>query len=151
MNLSEYILLSREERMSHIDLSSPCDFSSNWGEKHLDFFDIVDDVETWRGLYGKNHKCSNDTRCGGPICNNPRHWYIGTNSENMGDVEDRDRFKVGGRKNRGRKHTPRTEQHKANYRAGVKKRPPISEETRQKMREAQTRRRQNEKRASMGR
>ena len=136
MNLSEYILLSREERTRHIDLSSPCVFGDWRGSRCFDFFELNDDVEVWKGKIGRNHVCPNDTQCGGPICVNPLHWYYGTNSENMGDVKDKERFKVGGRTNKGRKHPPRTEQQRQNYRDGVKKRHPVSEETRQKMRDS---------------
>ena len=133
MNLTDYILLNREERTSHIDLSTSCQFGVWRNEKHLDFFDLSDNVDNWRGKIGRNHLCPNDTKCGGPICTNPLHWYYGTNLENMGDVEDQDRFKVGGRSNKGRKFPPRTEEQKLNHSLGSKNRPPISEETRRKM------------------
>ena len=123
--------------MAHIDLSSPCQFDYWRTATHFDFFEVEDDVRNWRGKIGRNHLCVNDTQCGGPICTNPLHWYYGTNKENMLDVPDKERFKVGGRKNKGRKDTEEQRQRKRGPKA------PFTEQRKENLRLAALRRWEN--------
>lgn len=89
MNLTEYILLPREERTAHIDLSMPCDIGRRKKQKNARLFkrlcemlsveiDIAD-----RRRDGGVHTCH---LCNDGKCHNPRHAYIGTASENTCDI-----------------------------------------------------------------
>jgi len=108
MNLSEWILRSREERMKHCDLSTPCVFDprKNRGLARgicFDFLGVKNDVGNLRTAgIGVNHMCENDTDRG--RCVNPLHLMIGTKSENS---LDRSAFAAGagGRAAKGRKNT----------------------------------------------
>jgi len=91
MNLSEYILLPREKRIAHIDLSTPCTFigSNTWIRgKDWDFHELQNDVGNLRGKIARCHLCG----CGvtqmnnGTVCNNPLHYYWGTPKENTHDM-----------------------------------------------------------------
>ena len=127
MNLSEYILLSREERTSHIDLETPCTFvpTSLWQrQKHgLDFHELDNDCENWveSGIQ-RCHLCSGGNQ--NPVCNNPLHFYFGSPTENRLDVppEIRSESTSG----------PKSEGHKENIRKAALNRPPVTEETRRK-------------------
>lgn len=87
MNLSDYILLSQEQRKAHLDLSLPCEFGINrhWSHRRdelLEFFNVVNDCENWaKGGIHRCHACQNDTQSE-RVCLNPRHWWIGTAHEN---------------------------------------------------------------------
>ena len=113
MKLSEHILLSKEERMSHCDLSSPCQFDQR---KHrglsrilfFEFAEVENDVGDLKSArIGVNHLCASDTNNGG--CVNPLHIYIGTKSENSMDMSDEKRGS-GGRACKGRKNTWTTQE-----------------------------------------
>lgn len=89
-NLSEYILLPREVRIAHIQLSSPCDCQGREKYKRqsnrklfaklCEMHGIANDVES-RQKAGVNtcHLCENKH------CHNPHHAYIGTAKENQQD------------------------------------------------------------------
>lgn len=88
MKLSEYILLSKEERMSHIDLSSPCVLNPTNRNPDkcgiLGFLAVEDDMGNWKkGHVERCHCCDHHSTNG--WCINPRHMYIGTPSENKHD------------------------------------------------------------------
>jgi hypothetical protein len=90
MNVSEYILLSREERTSHIDLSSPCKLikrTGSWTRYKSDFIGFLglnNDIPLWRGCVFRCHLCKNDTQSE-YVCINPYHIYLGTPQENLLD------------------------------------------------------------------
>lgn len=89
MKLSEYILLSKEERTQHIDLDSPCIPGSR---KQIPKATILghlgideDDFNDWKkeGVQ-RCHLCSNNSKVDA-VCRNPLHIYLGTQSENEAD------------------------------------------------------------------
>lgn len=88
MKLSDYILQSREVRIAHIDLSTPCDFRrrKNKAQKQtiVDFLGVENDVTNWvdAGI-NRCHLCEYDTPHGN--CSNPLHQYLGTVKENAND------------------------------------------------------------------
>lgn len=105
MNLSEWILKSRDERISHCDLSTPCCFSEKKGRGHqargaiFSFHGIVNDVDDLKkASIGTNHLCECDSNNG--ECVNPLHLYIGTKSENSFDMDEEKRGS-GGRATKG--------------------------------------------------
>lgn len=85
--LSEFMLLSREERTAHIDLTTPCDFTRSGKNKvHLvRDLGLEDDVENW--ITARIHRC-HLCECGrrNGNCANPRHMYFGTAQENTFDL-----------------------------------------------------------------
>ena len=116
MKLSEYVLLSREERTAHIDLTSPCTCKSRtYWTRHpqWEFFGIEDDVpHPHRGKIIRAHLCENHTNCGGKVCHNPLHFYIGTQVENLYDIDPELR-KNGGYACKGVKHSkPKSAEHR---------------------------------------
>jgi len=91
MKLSEYILLPLEQRRSHINLSTPCiplSKGSYWRgrQRRFDSHDIVNDLENLQqAKVSECHLCPN---CESPkICGNPDHIYIGTQRENIFDID----------------------------------------------------------------
>lgn len=86
--LSDYILLSKEERTAHIDLSTECEpCGSGHRKKHilLDYLQLTNDVENWTtARIHRCHLCEHGRRNG--WCINPRHFYFGTASENQLDL-----------------------------------------------------------------
>lgn len=122
MNLSEYILKSRDERRAHIDLTCECVLvkRTNWSNKkadHLNFFEVEDDVDVWRGSIGRLHACAKDTFNGEMVCINPLHIYIGTITENLAD-RPTEKAGAGGRALRGKE---RSESFKAKNKARLNK------------------------------
>lgn len=88
VNLSEYILKPRDERVAHIDVSSPCEclvIKRPANQKLLrrlcDLHGIANDVPN-RTL-ARIHVCH---LCPNPLCCNPLHAYLGTARENYLDV-----------------------------------------------------------------
>lgn len=91
MKLTEYILLPREVRTAHVDLSTPCDCE---GRQHLkrqgngklfkklcETLGVENDVvERGTARIDTCHLCSEKH------CQNPVHAYIGTAKENRNDV-----------------------------------------------------------------
>lgn len=133
MNLSEYILLPREKRIEHIDLSTPCTFvpMSKWhGEKHgLDFHELDNDCENWiESKVQRCHLCSGGSQ--NPVCNNPLHFYFGNPSENRLDIPHEVRSQLAS--------GPKSEEHKEKIRQGAFRRPPVSEESRRKQSQSRT-------------
>lgn len=90
MNLSDYILLPRNERTAHIDLNDPCQFnsSSRYRQCLLDYLGIEIDLDAVerRKVYAC-HLCANDSWCD-PCCCNPKHMYLGTPTENRFDSRE---------------------------------------------------------------
>ena len=88
MKLSEYLLLSREERTKHIDLSLPCTLSrSRWFRERrelLNYLELEDDVPRWTGIVERCHLCDNGTT--GGFCTRIEHHYLGFPSENHFDI-----------------------------------------------------------------
>lgn len=93
MNLTDYILLSKEERISHIQLSSPCahsHFSEKWRRKIareniLSFLGVKVNVSNWNlAKVCICHLCENNSVNG--YCENPLHIYLGTRKENFEDI-----------------------------------------------------------------
>lgn len=88
VKLTEYLSLSRNVRTSHIDLNTPCVVTKRVSvpgkQPLLDFLNIENDVNNWRekGVQ-RCHLCKCDSTKG--WCENPKHLYIGTVSENMMD------------------------------------------------------------------
>ena len=130
MRLTEYVLLPREERTRHIDLSSSCELvpKSRWArskDKHCDFHEVTNDVENWiEGKVQRCHLCHHGATTG-VVCVNPLHFYIGNPQENRLDVP----FEIRSEGSKG----PKSEEAKKNIRAAALKKPPISEETRAKL------------------
>lgn len=88
MNITDYILLPIEERKAHIDLTLPCilDRRRKWTHQKnalLDWFNVTNNSANWLydGIH-RCHACSNDSQAS-QVCINPKHWWIGTASENM--------------------------------------------------------------------
>jgi hypothetical protein len=97
-----------QQRQSHKDLTSPCCFTSKKGKEYtskrrsqdaareniVEFLieqGILDPVlanEKFgkNGLVQCNHLCSAHGGKDGPVCNNPKHLYIGSQKENWEDV-----------------------------------------------------------------
>ncbi len=127
MNITDYILLSEEQRRAHIDLSLPCEFGVNrrWAHKRdesLRFFGVTNDSANWlHDNIHRCHACVNDTQAEF-ICFNPRHWWIGTASENvMGrSLEKR---QAGGRATRGISRSPESIMKRARALRGQKRSP----------------------------
>ena len=96
MNLSEYILLSRELRVAHVDLTSECFLGPPKNTrgarraliKHLG---ITEDVK--RRNIQCCHLCPNNS-VAESHCLNPLHMYIGTRVENEYDKSPETRRKV---------------------------------------------------------
>jgi len=92
MNLSEYILLPRNQRQSHLDLSTPCSPKGGRGkgamrarESLLNHIGVVNDVEDWkRARIQMCHACEHNSTNG--WCKNPLHISIGTAKENISDI-----------------------------------------------------------------
>ncbi len=87
MNLSEYMLLSREERISHIDLEDPCicytrECRKRSRKKLLEYLSLLDDKPEKVQCC---HLCNNVSISSTP-CINPRHLYFGTAQENILDI-----------------------------------------------------------------
>ena len=90
MKLSDYILLPREKRIEHIDLSTECELGTLYGrsrggnDKLYGLIGVEDDIENWTSeRIHICHLCDCGRRKG--ECGNPRHIYIGTASENQFD------------------------------------------------------------------
>ena len=85
MKLSNYILLPREVRTSHINLSTPCVVGKKWRKSvFLDYLDVEDDIDNWKdSKIERCHLCECHSRNGN--CVNPEHVYIGTTKENASD------------------------------------------------------------------
>jgi hypothetical protein len=88
MMLSDYILKTREERTAHIDLNEPCDNASGGQQRNKQLFtslcrllrvecDIANRVEAKIDVC---HLCRSEK------CRNPKHAYLGTRTENIGDI-----------------------------------------------------------------
>ena len=84
--MSEYILLSREERRSHLKLEQPCILIGGY------------DSREYRGLLahylGTEIPTHEKTKillchaCNNPRCSNVNHLYWGTNSDNIKDSQE---------------------------------------------------------------
>jgi hypothetical protein len=91
MNLSDYIQLPREQRIAHIDLTTPCDCwtgNQSWGKekmrtKLLSYHNLTVDMKG----YGTPccHLCKHNSKSN-TVCINPLHMYIGTPTENLVDL-----------------------------------------------------------------
>ena len=91
--LSEYILLPREVRKAHIDLSTPCILNggasggrSRRGRKALlALLGVENDFPNWRtAKIQLCHACDCHSKNG--YCENPLHLSIGTAKENISDI-----------------------------------------------------------------
>lgn len=92
MNLSDYILRSRDERTSHIDLSTPCDLGSSdrhYRAEAFTFHGVTNDVGNLQeACVHVCHACEHDS--GNGNCVNPLHTYIGTAHDNYVDRRNKD-------------------------------------------------------------
>ena len=90
IRLSEYILRSRDKRTTHIDLATPC-------EGHEERMGKQSNKELFKALcllHGIDNDILNRAKanihvchlCSEKHCQNPRHAYLGTHSENWMDV-----------------------------------------------------------------
>lgn len=94
LKLTEYLQKSRDERTSHVNLSTPCVVdeeapSSNkraQGKRALlEKLSLEDDVENWvKGKVHVCHLCERHSANG--WCSNPLHLYLGTPRENKLDT-----------------------------------------------------------------
>lgn len=128
MKLSEYILLSQDERMAHLDASAPCILieRNRWTRKRFELlaqFGIVNDIDKWRGTVCRCHTCENDVGTdNAQICINPCHWYWGTPKENIYDIPPELR-KNGGYAMKGRLlGVPKSKEHRKSLTISAKKR-----------------------------
>ena len=91
MNLSDYIKLPRQSRVSHIDLSTPCKcverlscgvYKQPPKGEILSFLSVTNDILNWRSAkVCRAHLCQNGSTHG--WCRNPQHYYLATYSENF--------------------------------------------------------------------
>jgi hypothetical protein len=91
MNLSEYLELPRELRITHIDLSTPCQcveklpcgvYKAPSKNQILSFLGVEDNITNWRSArVCRAHACNKDSTNG--WCRNPQHYYLATYSENF--------------------------------------------------------------------
>lgn len=127
MLLSEYILLPKENRTGHIDLSSPCirgRYQREWKEQKqvfLDFLGVTNDIELWRGKVHRCHLCDCHTKSDGWPCINPSHIYIGLPKENSWD-RPLDKRQAGGHSLKGKKTGPKSEEHRKSISLSAKRR-----------------------------
>lgn len=105
MNLTEYVRLPIEERQAHLDLSAPCQLEKRRKWTHqkdqlLQQFNVTNDSSNWlhAGIH-RCHACINDSQ--GPlVCLNPKHWWIGTSTENAAS-RPLEKRQAGGKATRG--------------------------------------------------
>jgi Spy/CpxP family protein refolding chaperone len=88
MNLSDYILLPREQRIAHIDLTTPCVLVKGHNNRAprrnlLRQLGLIDDGVA-RTVHCC-HLCPNNSAAK-ERCANPNHLYMGTSSENQHDI-----------------------------------------------------------------
>ena len=104
MRLSEYILLPREVRKRHLDLTTPCVLNEGCigakrkrGKKALlALLRIENDVPNW--VEAKIQVChSCDCHSANGWCENPLHLSIGTAKENQSDISPEAQRKGGQR------------------------------------------------------
>ena len=88
IQLSDYILLPREERIAHIDLSDPCVCGKRTTrdnqpvfKKLLESFHIENDIPN--RAHAKIDICH---LCDSPFCHNLNHVYLGSRLENRSDI-----------------------------------------------------------------
>ena len=92
MDLSEYIELPREERQSHLNLSTPCFLNGGGGGARLRcrkallaHLGVEDNVPNWRTARIQIcHSCECHSKNG--YCENPLHISVGTVQENQTDI-----------------------------------------------------------------
>jgi hypothetical protein len=97
VRLSEYILKSRDERVSHINLQSPCIETNYRGafRRLLLAVGVKDDVgDRTKAKIHVCHLCDYRKR-GNYACGNPQHMYLGTPSENQMDKSEEARSAPG--------------------------------------------------------
>lgn len=87
-NLTDHILLPREERVSHTDLCEPCECvprktqnNKRLFKRLLELLSIENDV-----LNRKRARIEVCHLCESRDCENPKHAYLGTCSENSRDI-----------------------------------------------------------------
>jgi hypothetical protein len=78
--LSEYILLPKEERQKHLDLSDECIIRGGNSTQHRGILVQYLNTDFPKGRILLCHACNNGD------CSNPKHLYWGTDRENV--VED---------------------------------------------------------------
>lgn len=89
MNLTDYVLLPREQRLAHINLTEPCVLHKRrnaWGgtKARLALLKLLGlENQKTTQLVSCCHLCPNDDPNG--VCVNPRHCYLGTCRENEHD------------------------------------------------------------------
>jgi len=98
-----------DQRQQHNDLTSPCCFTSKKGKEYtskrrsqdaareniVEFLieqgildpALANEKFGKSGLVQCNHLCSAHGGKDGPVCNNPKHLYIGSQKENYNDVD----------------------------------------------------------------
>lgn len=104
MNMSEYILLPREDRQGHIDLDTPCVLNgvatggrARRGRKALlSLLGVENDVPNWtKAKIQMCHACNCHSENG--YCENPLHISVGTVKENISDIPRKVRQEKGRR------------------------------------------------------
>jgi hypothetical protein len=91
MNLSDYILLPRQQRIAHINLIAPCNCwagNQSWAKEKmrknlLTYLTLHADVKGYKTPCC--HLCEHNSKSGA-VCINPLHMYIGTPTENILDL-----------------------------------------------------------------
>ena len=89
MNIKQYIKLTKSLRQSHVDLKDACINNGKRMEDAKDNLLSFHNIENFSGLAERVdtcHLCINgSTKPNGFICQNPKHMYFGTRSENNMD------------------------------------------------------------------
>lgn len=114
MNLTEYILLPREERTAHIDLSTPCECE---GRQHLKrqgngkiFKKLCENLGVENDVVNRGTaRIDTCHLCSEKHCQNPLHAYIGTAKENRNDIPQEQRCEAARKANESRTPEQRSE------------------------------------------
>ncbi|AVH85097.1 hypothetical protein RsoM2USA_169 [Ralstonia phage RsoM2USA] len=86
IDINEYILLPKTERIKHLDLNSSCEYRGTNSTQCRGLLAYYLDTNVPIG--SKIHCCH---ACNDDLCSNPKHLYWGTSSENRIDFQKSDK------------------------------------------------------------